>query len=86
MKSRTKPKVYRKRGQGLTEHGFKLTATDTANLREIKSAYEDHFPFAVSTSIVVSVALQALIEEVRSGKIRSTPDLYISVPNIGRLS
>ena len=86
MKRRDKPTVYRKRGQELINHGFRLTATDTANLEEIRRAYEDNYPFSVSTSIIVGVALQALVEEARSGKVRTTPDLYISVPNIGRLS
>lgn len=86
MQNRTKPKIYRKRGQILTHHSFTLTATDAENLEEVRRAYASNYPFLVSNSIIVGVALQALVEETRSGKIRSTPDLYISVPNIGRLS
>jgi len=85
MKRRDRPTVYRKRGQELINHGFRLTVNDTANLEEIRRAYESNYPFSVSTSIIVGVALQALVEEARSGKVRSTPDLYISVPNVGKL-
>lgn len=86
MRRRNKPTVYRKRGQKLINHGFRLTEADTANLEEIRDAYEGKYPFTVSTSIIVGVALQALVEETRSGKIRSTPDLYISTRNIGKLA
>jgi len=86
MKRRDKPTVYRKRGQELINHAFRLTVDDTQNLEEVRRAYEANYPFSVSTSIIIGVALQALVEEARSGKIRTTPDLYVSVPNIGRFS
>lgn len=80
MIRRKKPTVYRKHGQQLTTHTFKLTQSDVTHLERIRTAYEDRYGFSVSTSIIIGVALQSLADEVRAGTIRSTPDLYVSKP------
>lgn len=78
MKLRTVPTVCRKHGQGLTKFTFHLSRSDTAKIEQIRRAYENTRGFSLSTSLVVSLAIDALVEEIRQGHLRMNPELFVA--------
>jgi hypothetical protein len=78
MKRRTVPTVCRKHDQGLTKVTFHLSAPDTAGIEKIRSTYETTKGFSLSTSLVVSLAIDALLAETRAGHLRTNPEVFVA--------
>ena len=79
MQKRHPPTAYRKPGQGLTKQNFALSRADLDNLAEARAAYEKSRGVIASTSILLGLALRALVDEVRAGKVRWSDDLRTTV-------
>jgi hypothetical protein len=75
----TKPRrIFRKHGQGLTKQNLQLSRRDVDNLAEVRGALST-YKVSTSTSIILGLALAAIIDEVRGGKVRWWHDLRCTV-------
>ena len=79
MQKRHLPTAFRKRGQGLINLSFALSQSDLHNLSEIRAAFGRHHGVIASTSILLGLALKALLDEVRAGNVRWSEDLRSTV-------
>ncbi|MDU0342981.1 hypothetical protein [Bosea rubneri] len=79
MKIRSVPTAYRKHGQDLSKQTFQLSADDLNNLQEVRSAFTAAHGVAASTSIILSLALKSITDEVRAGRVRWSDDLRSTV-------
>lgn len=79
MKTRPAPVAYRKHGQGLSKQTFQLSAGDLNNLQEVRGAFTAAHGVTASTSIILSLALKAITDEVRAGRVRWSDDLRSTV-------
>lgn len=84
MHKRHLPTAYRKPGQGLIKQNFALSREDLDNLAEVRAAFEDTHSVVVSTSILLGLALKAILDEVRAGKVRGSDDLRSTVSEAQR--
>ncbi|WP_448189658.1 hypothetical protein [Azospirillum sp. sgz301742] len=57
---------------------FHLGFSDVSSLSSLRDTYKASLGFAVSSSIVISVALQSLAEEVSRGVVRKHPAMRLS--------
>lgn len=80
MKHRAIPTVSRKRGQGLTKVTFYLSTKDNAGLEQIRRAYETTRGFSLSTSLVVSLGIDALLAEIKAGRLPVNPEVFVAKP------
>jgi hypothetical protein len=75
----TKPRrIFRKRGQALTKQNLQLSHRDVDNLAEVRGALST-YKVSTSTSIILGLALAAIIDEVRGGKVHWWDDLRSTV-------
>ena len=70
MKTRPIPTLDRGPNQRLTSHNFKLGSTDREHLETIRGAFETAHGVSVSTSIILSLAIGGMMEEVKQGVLR----------------
>ncbi|MGF7172761.1 hypothetical protein [Azospirillum doebereinerae] len=59
---------------------FGLSSSDFASLRTIKHRYHTDLGFNVSSSIIVSLALQRLLRETTAGHLPRHPSMVLSRP------
>lgn len=79
MQKRHLPTAFRKPGQGLSNLSFALSRADLDNLAEVRTAFEHAHGVIASTSILLGLALTAIRDEVRAGKVRWSDDLRSTV-------
>lgn len=79
MQKRHLPTAFRKPGQSLANLSFALSRSDLDNLAEIRTAFGRNHGVIASTSILLGLALKALLDEVRAGKVRWSDDLRSTV-------
>ena len=84
MQKRHLPTAFRKPGQGLTNLSFALARSDLDNLTEIRTAFERAHGVIASASILLGLALTALLDEVRAGKVCWSDDLRSTVKEARR--
>ena len=84
MQKRHLPTAFRKPGQGLANLSFALSRSDLDNLAAARSAFAQAHGVIASTSILLGLALRALLDEVRAGKVRWSDDLRSTVKETQR--
>lgn len=77
MKSKTSPVVYRSRNQSLTAKNFKLSSGDLARIAQLRTAFEAHHNVRASTSVILSLAIEAMMDEVAAGRVRTSAEFLI---------
>ena len=82
MQKRSLPTAYRKHGQGLVKQNYQLSRNDLAKLAEARTAFERTHQVTASVSIVVSLAIAALVDEIRGGTVRYSDDLPSTVRDL----
>lgn len=81
MTSSAKPRrIFRKHHLGLVKTSLHLSKPDMHGIEQARQAYAAKTGMSLSSSLLVSLGIAALVAETACGNIRRNPEMVVSKP------